>query len=559
MDAPRRPARSGRLPSTSDLDRELRRRLLGLTDDDLRLLNDIQPLFAAHAEEIVNAFYEQTTNFEETKNLLADPETVERLKRAQANYLLGLTDGVIDADYVADRLRIGRTHERIGLEPRWYIGTYGYYVGLLFPLIATSLAATPERLVPTLVALGRLMHFDMQLAIEAYIESFSYQLMRANSQLRRLNRELDQRVQEQTSALRASESHYRDLVENSPEMIHQVDRERRFVGVNATELRKLGYSIEEMRRMRLEDIVPSEQAELMVQHVEKVIQEGRHSCEARFVTRDGEIIDVEMSATALVDAQGEFLMTRAFVRDITERNRLNQQLMHMERLTVIGKLTASFAHEIGTPLNIISGRAEYISQDLDNKDQVRKGLRIIIDQIDRITEIITRMLNFSRSEPRVFSQISINATVEQTLQFLAHQFRKSNISLETEFDPDLPPLRGDGNQLQQVFVNLLVNAMQAMPGGGRIRVTTDQPNSAEVTVTCEDSGEGIKPEDLPRIFEPFYTTKGLGKGSGLGLSVSQQIIANHRGRITVESALGKGSLFTVHLPVAAREPSADDA
>jgi signal transduction histidine kinase len=237
---------------------------------------------------------------------------------------------------------------------------------------------------------------------------------------------------------------------------------------------------------------------------------------------------------------------------------LQQQLRHAETLAVAGKLATGIAHEIGTPLNIISGRAEFLLHTLSQADKRREELTIIIAQIDRISVIIRSLLDIVRPAKPDIQPAALHGAVERLLPLLRHAVRRHGVVLDAPVPGDLPPILVDPNQLQQVLINLIMNAVQAAEPGGRVRLTaarSDEGGRPGVAISVRDTGGGIPPEILPRIFEPFFTTKPAGQGTGLGLAICRDIIKEHGGEIRVDSQLGQGTTVTVWLPEAAARES----
>jgi PAS domain S-box-containing protein len=240
------------------------------------------------------------------------------------------------------------------------------------------------------------------------------------------------------------------------------------------------------------------------------------------------------------------------VDDITERVSLETQLAQADKLTSIGLLAAGVAHEINTPLAVISSYAQMLSKQLKGDARLGPVLEKITQQSFRAAEIANGLLNFSRTSTTEFRETNLNQVIRDTLSLLEHQFKTAQIVVDLDLAGELPPIYGNPGKLQQVFLNLLLNAKEAMPGGGRLRVATLVNGHVEALVT--DSGSGIAPEHLKRIYDPFFTTKTMPKpgdrrGTGLGLSVSYGIIQEHAGKIYVESAVGAGTTFHLEFPL----------
>jgi two-component system, NtrC family, sensor kinase len=240
------------------------------------------------------------------------------------------------------------------------------------------------------------------------------------------------------------------------------------------------------------------------------------------------------------------------VDDITERVTLEAQLTQSDKLSSIGLLAAGVAHEINTPLAVISSYAQMLSKQMRGDARLGPVLDKITQQSFRAAEIANGLLNFSRTSSTEFRDTDLNQVIRDTLSLLEHQFRTAQIAIDLELAGELPPIHGNSGKLQQVFLNLLLNAKDAMPGGGRLRVATVVNGHVEAVVS--DSGSGIAPEHLKRIYDPFFTTKttprpGDRRGTGLGLSVSYGIIQEHAGKIHVESSVGAGTTFHLEFPL----------
>ncbi len=267
------------------------------------------------------------------------------------------------------------------------------------------------------------------------------------------------------------------------------------------------------------------------------------------ITREGREVTLHVSLTAIQDQQRHWIGSSAVIRDITGQKQIQEQIQRSEKLSSIGQLAAGIAHEIGTPLNIISGNAEYLMMDIDPENPLTEELSIILQQTDRITQLIQQLMDFARDNRPRFEPTDINALAQQTLNLTRHQMEKNSITLVEKLDEEIPPIVADAHQLQQVLLNIIINALHAMPEGGILEIQTARDaERKEVLIRIRDNGCGIDPQDLKNIFNPFFTTKEVGQGTGLGLAVCHRIMENHQGRIEVESRPGEGSCFTLNLP-----------
>jgi len=271
--------------------------------------------------------------------------------------------------------------------------------------------------------------------------------------------------------------------------------------------------------------------------------------ESEMVTRDGGHVLVNLTMSLLQDKLGKIRGYSVILRDVTEQKVLEQQVIHAEKLAAIGQLTAGLAHEMGTPLNIVSGRAEYLLSDLHD-DPHRESLQTIIHQTERMTKLIDNLLKFSRPQKVHYAKLELLEVMEGVLNLLETQLEKSNVNVDFRFSPDLPAVEADYNQLQQVFLNLILNSIQAMPKGGELALEARPTDGHKVRIAISDTGAGISPDHLPRIFEPFFSTKDSGQGTGLGLAIVSKILRDHGGSIEVESSPEMGATFTIALPTA---------
>jgi len=243
--------------------------------------------------------------------------------------------------------------------------------------------------------------------------------------------------------------------------------------------------------------------------------------------------------------------------DITDRAELEQRLVQADKLSSIGLLAAGVAHEVNTPLAVISTYAQMLAKQVGDDSQKSLILDKIAKQTFRASEIVNSLLNFSRTSTTSLGDVNLNRVIQETLSLLEHQLQKSGIQVKTDFDPGLPPVHGNAGQLQQVFLNLFLNARDAMSAGGALEVRT-WPEGSGARAEVADTGHGIAPEHLHRIYDPFFTTKAVRKGTGLGLSVTYGIIQEHGGSIEVFNRPGGGASFRLELPLAvpgsARKP-----
>jgi PAS domain S-box-containing protein len=481
-----------------------------------------------------------------------------------------------------------------------------------------------------------------------------------------VNHRREVRLQED---VRESHRRYMDLIENSPEMIHQVDRERRFLHVNGTETRILGYGLDEMKGMKLEDLAPQERRDELIAHFGRILSGKKSTVETQFITKSGEIIDVEINETGFFDPVGKQLVqTRAFIRDIskrkkaerevrflneyyyailgsmnsyvrvinadgvvefenrpagyaaanergskcdlsgaggspcssrfaqqtlesgiphggeertsddcfyaiaaipmksrdgtisaieivtdiTDRKKLEQELIQQAKMAGMGLLATGLAHEIGNPIGIVEGAVQFCLEKLNPEDSLREYLEVIQRNIAAADRTIKALLRFARPAEHEPAEVNLLELLRETGSVVAPEFLQRGIALRTVFPERAPCIVADRANLQQVFVNILLNAVEALSQGGEVSVTVRESSPpGEVEIAFADNGPGIPAEHLPDIFSPFFTTKE--EGTGLGLSICQRVVESHGGRMSAANLPLGGAQVTVWLPSTPRE------
>jgi len=265
------------------------------------------------------------------------------------------------------------------------------------------------------------------------------------------------------------------------------------------------------------------------------------------LVHQGKSVVINVSITPLVGKSAERIGRLLLFDDVTQRDRMEEQLTQTEKLTSLGLLAAGVAHEVNTPLAVISNYIQMLAKQMPEGDPRHTIIDKIVKQTFRASEIVNNLLNFSRTGPGELADVDLNRVVEETLSLVAHPLKASQIQVVKQLTEGLPPVRGSANKLQQVFLNLFLNARDAMPSGGMLEVRSAVHNGS-VEVEVVDTGNGITREHIHKIFDPFFTTKTSGRGTGLGLSVSYGIIKEHAGKIDVRSTPGRGTSFHVEFP-----------
>ncbi len=309
------------------------------------------------------------------------------------------------------------------------------------------------------------------------------------------------------------------------------------------------------------ELLPPTKASTIRELLEAVLADRQVRRTQEDLPRGAETLTLRLTAAPLRSPAGETTHALVLVEDITLQQRLERQMLLTERLTTAGRLAAGVAHELNNPLATIAGCAEALKEraaepalrDLDAFKDFPTYLSVIEDEAYRCKEITGSLLQFVRDPGSRRAAADLNALVEKALELLSHQSRFAESRLETDLDPALPDVVANEGQIRQVFLGLAGNALEAMDGRGRLTVRTRRRGRAEVEVAFEDQGPGIPDALLPRVFDAFFTTKPPGQGTGLGLAIAQGIVADHGGRIEVDSRMGIGATFRVILPVDADE------
>jgi two-component system NtrC family sensor kinase len=266
-------------------------------------------------------------------------------------------------------------------------------------------------------------------------------------------------------------------------------------------------------------------------------------------TRNGRSLVLNISLAPLQGDSPERTGALVVLEDVTGRIRLEEQLQQREKLSSIGLLAAGVAHEVNTPLTGVSSYTQMLMGMLSENDPKHALLQKIGRQADRATNIVNNLLNFSRTGSATeFTELDVNRVLDDTIQLIEPQLRRNQIEIARSYEANVPLIVGNAGKLQQVFTNLLLNARDAIPDGGRITLKTETSHDDSLLVEVSDNGIGIAPENVAKIYDPFYTTKGVGRGTGLGLAVSYGIVQEHSGHISVESSPGRGTTFRIALP-----------
>jgi PAS domain S-box-containing protein len=344
--------------------------------------------------------------------------------------------------------------------------------------------------------------------------------------------------------LKESEEKFRTFMETASDLMFITDASGRFVYVNEALLRTLGYSREEMLAMQFAEILDKDNLEYAKMKRRQFVEWGEDIHHLVWETKTRKKVFGELKTTGIYDGEGRFQGIRGVFRDVTERKKVEES----QRLAELGKLASDMAHEVNNQLAIISSRASIALIRNPQNEDVEKDLKTIVEQCDQVKDIVKRLLMFSKPSRGDLKVMDVLEPLNLVVNLVEDQFLKHNVKIIKKTDSHLPPVRMDGKQIQEVFMNLLRNAFEAMPDGGVITVAA-APMDDAVRIDVSDTGTGISEGDLARIFDPFFTTKE--NGTGLGLSVCYGIVQSHKGNLKYTSKPGEGTTASVILPAAA--------
>lgn len=345
------------------------------------------------------------------------------------------------------------------------------------------------------------------------------------------------------------------IVERAGDAISVVDLEGKILYWNEGAERIYGYQGREVIGKRLSDFLFPVDERLKVEE-ERLLGElmmrvkageAIPNIEVKRKTKEGKEIITSMTISPLKDVEGKVIAASRICKDITELKKAEERLTLAERLTSLGEISAGVAHELRNPLAGIKLNTQILLRKKDFPEKERRLLESTQEGIDKIQKIVDDMLHFAKPRPSHFKEMEINRVVEDSLNIFQTKLKRGNISLEFLKSEGLPLIWIDPHQIQQVLINLMLNAIQAMEKGGTLSLRTFSDHGNHVGIEVRDTGGGIPKSHLKRIFDPFFTTKS--EGTGLGLSISLKILESHGATIDVESREGEGSVFTIHFPM----------
>jgi two-component system sporulation sensor kinase A len=350
--------------------------------------------------------------------------------------------------------------------------------------------------------------------------------------------------------IRQKDQFFASIVRNSAAAILTLDSDERVTSWNRGAEAVFGYGEAEMLGRSLEILLPEDLKEQ--KELEKISQAARlegylRSYQTRRITKDGRLIDVIFTRTALKDKDGLLIGFSSVIKDITGQKLIERHLAQMEKLSAIGELSAGLAHEIKNPLAGIKGAIEIIRDGLASDHSHRMILGQVLAEVTRIDRIVMNLLSYSKPRKADFGTLDLVALIKQVIALLDNLAEAKRIKLTLKSKEETTLLIADENELKQLFMNLLLNSIEATPTGGSVEVSLEEASDSKLCVWVSDNGSGISPERLNKVFQPFFTTKKA--GTGLGLATCKRIVLDHGGEIRVESEVGKGTRFCIEFPL----------
>jgi len=367
-----------------------------------------------------------------------------------------------------------------------------------------------------------------------------------------VGRDVTERKQTEET-LRESEDKFRSLVESTSDWIWEINLRGVYTYASPKVKDLLGYEPEEVIGKTPFDFMPVEEVNRITNTFKDIIAAGKpiERLENKCQHKNGHLVIMETSGMPVFDSKGRLHGYRGIDRDITERKKMMDSLIITDRLAALGNMAGGFAHELNNPLTSVIGYSQLLLDRKDLPEDVRKDLTGIYEEARRAAEVIKDFMGFALKQPQARQLVDINSLITDVLKLRQYEQKKANIKVKTRFDPELPLVTAGPVRMRQVFLDIITNAEYFMLEAhkkGTLTITTEKSGDV-IRASLADDGPGIPPENLGLIFNPFFTTKEIGKGIGLSLSICHGIVTEHKGKIYVDSEPGKGSTFVVELPI----------
>ncbi len=516
---------------------ELRKRWLQLEPDDESVLrNDIDPLMSGQIDQLIESMYSHFLSFEDTKSFFPDEQTLKRAQSAQKRYFERLTKGDYDAQYVHDRLRVGSTHQRIELDPKWYIGAYNRVCFWMFPKLVEAFHSNSNKLSKGLLALLKVVFFDMGLAIDSYINAKEEAIRKHRDAIREL--ETEKRVT-------------KSILEGAPIGIVSVDVNFVCLECNEEFVGIVGRDRSDIIGQSLDQVAPRLRKAIF----DEVLHKGvPHRWTADLMALSRAVTDEtywDWAAWPVKDDTGHVIGLVAMFSNATDRVLLQQQ-----REDFVATLT----HDLKTPVSATNRAVRFILDgDFgDISESQKEILETILQSNTALYSLVQTLLDVYKFDSGVkefhIRSCNLAATITQMVTEIMPIAHSVGVELRAELPSNVEEIRCDEEELRRVVQNLLDNSLKYTPSGGSILVSMEQENGT-TTIRVTDTGRGVPEENMPKLFQRFWQAGSTGRyyaSTGLGLYLCRRIVEGHGGRIWCTSTPGTGSTFTFELPNAVK-------
>ncbi|MCI0652607.1 MAG: protoglobin domain-containing protein [Planctomycetes bacterium] len=521
------------------------REYIQLSEEDLELLHGLAPVLDPHLGLMSERFYQFILLNPRVRHIIVDGNhDVARLRRSLEDWARKLFSGRADARYADYLIGIGRLHVIVGVDQRYTAAAFNIVRSFFEGIVIDHCRSESKPLVPRLRALHRILDLNLCLIGEAYHSARHKAIVEVKDEEQRA-------IQERLAG----------IMNSADNLILSVRADGTIASFNRICEQVTGWRpAEVVGRSFAETLLPAGEREYFADYFARGFRDHRSSqpppMEPRkLLTRSGQQRVIAWYPSAVHDASGGVAEITLLGHDVTEHQKMQEQMVQQEKLAAAGLLAAGVAHEIGNPLASISSVAQTLKRKVTDS-YVTEKIDLIGMHIDRISSIVRQMADFSRP-PRVeWRPCNVNVLVQDALNILRFDHRAKRVRLDLRLADDPPTLHAVEDQISQVFINIVLNALDALEQVPADRTPTlivatrlgQSDLGLTLEVVIEDNGPGIPDALVPRIFEPFFTTKDVGRGTGLGLAVSYRIVREHGGRIRVEGRPGMGARFTVELP-----------
>jgi two-component system NtrC family sensor kinase len=357
-------------------------------------------------------------------------------------------------------------------------------------------------------------------------------------------------LQESRREIERSRSTLLALFDNLDDELYIIDRNYTVIAVNRSRAERVGVEPRKLVGKLCYQVLEAQSEPCLGCRAQETFEKQKKTNRTeRMRESDGQAVEREIYTYPILDAEGNVSQTILQLRDVTDQRRLEASLVQAEKLAALGQLAAGVAHELNNPITAVIANTQLLQRELDPIRVDMESVELIEQAGKRAQRVVRALLDFARQEAEEFHLVDVNHTIQQALSLVERQWKRANVELVRDLSPGQLEVDGNADYLQGVWLNLLVNAYDALEGKPGKVIVQSRKQGGSIVVRVEDNGVGIAPEDMKRIFEPFFTTKAPGKGTGLGLATSFRIIEQHQGKIEVDSSPGGGTLFTVRLPI----------